>query len=137
MTRGRFDKRESVWPLNQKGKFTMPQPVSDRIKARLEEFTDALERGDSIQEKFTCRKVEFRLEPQPYEPSKVKATRDLLRVSQRIFATFLGTSIKTIQAWEQGISAPNKMACRFMDQIRRDPEYWRETLREQFVEKAK
>jgi putative transcriptional regulator len=115
----------------------MNRTVADRIKERLEKFTDALESGESIQDKFTCRKVEFRLEPQPYDPGKVKQTRNLLRASQRIFAIFLGTSVKTIQAWEQGTSAPNKMACRFMDQIRRDPDYWRETLRDQFVEKAK
>jgi putative transcriptional regulator len=115
----------------------MNRTVADRIKERLEKFTDALESGESIEDKFTCRKVEFRLEPQPYDPSMIKQTRKLLRASQGIFAIFLGTSVKTIQAWEQGTSAPNKMACRFMDQIRRDPDYWRETLRDQFVEKAK
>ena len=115
----------------------MKPTVTDRIKERLEEFTAALESGDRVQEQFTCRKVEFRLNPQPYDPRDIKKTRALLGASQKIFAIFLGTSVKTIQAWEQGASAPNKMACRFMDLIQRDPEYWRETLRDQFIAKTK
>ena len=39
----------------------MNQTVADRIKSRLEEFTNDLEAGKVIQEKYTCRKVEFRL----------------------------------------------------------------------------
>jgi putative transcriptional regulator len=115
----------------------MKPSVADRIKERLEKFTEALESGDCIQEQFTCRKVEFRLNPQPYDPRDIKKTRALMGASQKIFAIFLGTSVKTIQAWEQGTSAPNKMACRFMDLIQRDPEYWREILRDQFIVKAK
>jgi DNA-binding transcriptional regulator YiaG len=109
--------------------------VADRIKSRLEEFTNDLESGQVIQEKYTCRKVEFRLDPQPYDPAAVKRTRELLCASQRIFAAFLGVSAKTVQAWEQGVSAPPKMACRLMDQISRDPEYWRNALRELLVAK--
>jgi putative transcriptional regulator len=110
--------------------------VSDRIKERLSEFTTALEGEKDIPTKFTFRKVEFRLVPLPYDPEKVKGTRRLLGVSQKIFAIFLGTSVKTIQAWEQGTNAPNKMACRFMDLIRIDPEHWREVLHDQFVVKS-
>jgi putative transcriptional regulator len=115
----------------------MTRPVSDRIKERLEEFTEALESEEPIQAKFTCRRLEFRLVPQPYDPREVRQTRNLLRVSQKIFAIFLGTSVKTVQAWEQGTSTPNKMACRFMDMIRLDPDYWREVLHDQFVVKSK
>jgi putative transcriptional regulator len=115
----------------------MPESVANRIKERLEEFTHALESGEPIQTKFTCRKVEFRLEPQPYDPQEVKRTRGLLNVSQKVFAMFLGTSAKTIQAWEQGTSPPKRMACRFMDLIQRDPEYWRNVLREQILIKQR
>ncbi len=58
-----------------KGKPIMNKTVADRIKERLEKFTDALESGESIQDKFTCRKLEFRLKPQPYDPEKIKKTR--------------------------------------------------------------
>lgn len=113
----------------------MNPTVADRIKKRLEEFTEALESGETIQNKFTCRKVEFRLKPRPYDPEAVKKTRKLLRASQKVFAMFLGTSVKTIQAWEQGTGTANKMACRFMDEIRRNPDYWRGRLSDCLVVK--
>ncbi len=113
----------------------MNPTVADRIKKRLEEFTVDLERGETIQEKYTCRKVEFRLQPGPYKPEAVKRTRKMLCASQKVFAMFLGASVKTIQAWEQGITPPPKMACRLMDEIRRNPAYWLDRLKELIVEK--
>jgi putative transcriptional regulator len=114
----------------------MNSTVANRIKERLEEFTNDLESGETIQAKYTCRKVEFRLKPKPYNPEAVKQTRRLLGASQKVFAMFLGTSVKTIQAWEQGIGAPpNNMACRFMDEIRRNPGYWRKRLNDSVVVK--
>jgi putative transcriptional regulator len=119
----------------QKGQQKMNPTVASRIRERLEEFTEALESGDAIQEKFTCRKVEFRLKPKSYDPEAVKQTRMLLRASQKVFAMFLGTSVKAVQAWEQGLATPSKMACRFMDEIRRDPKHWRERLIDSLVMK--
>jgi len=113
----------------------MNPTVADRIKKRLEEFTVALEKGEVIQDTYTCRKVEFRLKPRPYDPAAVVQTRKLLRASQKIFAMLLGTSTKTVQGWEQGLSSPSKMACRFMDEIRRNPEYWRTRLKDSVVSK--
>jgi len=109
----------------------MNPTVADRIRERLEGFTRDLENGKVIQDKYTCRKVEFCLKPKPYNPEAVKRTRKLLRASQKVFAMFLGTSVKTVQAWEQGVGAPpNKMACRFMDEILRDPAQWQQRVRE-------
>jgi putative transcriptional regulator len=112
----------------------MNPTVADRIKERLEEFTHDLENGEIIQDKYTCRKIDFRLKPKPYSPEAVRKTRKLLRASQKVFAMLLGASVKTVQAWEQGIGAsPNKMACRFMDEIRRNPGYWRKRLNDSAV----
>ncbi len=113
----------------------MNPSVAERIKKRLEEFTQDLESGQIIQAKYTCRRVEFRLRPKPYNSAMVKKTRKLLGASQGVFAMFLGTSVKTIQAWEQGTSSPTKMACRFMDEIRRDLEHWRRRLKDSLVAK--
>ena len=62
----------------------------------------------------------------PIRASRVLATRKLLRVSQVLFAQFLGVSPKTVRAWEQGRSEPKDIACRFMDEIQRNPDYYRE-----------
>jgi len=51
-------------------------------------------------------------------------------LSQALFAQFLGVSIATVQAWEQGVKAPAKMACRCMDEMLRDPAQWQRRVRQ-------
>lgn len=104
--------------------------VADKIVKGFKELSKALSEDAPIAEKFTCRKVTLDLEPIPYPPKAVRATRLLLRVSQPVFAQFLGVRPSTIKSWEQGRQPPHDMACRFMDEIQRNPEYWRERLRE-------
>jgi putative transcriptional regulator len=53
----------------------------------------------------------------------VKKTRQALAASQTVFAKFLGVSVRTVRSWEQGINIPSDIACRFMDEIRRDPSH--------------
>jgi putative transcriptional regulator len=108
----------------------MRESVGKKIIEGLKEFTEALENDERIAEKFTCRKVTLDLLPVPYSPKTVKSTRKLLMVSQGVFAQFLGVSVKTVRAWEQGRTVVGDMACRFMDEIQRNPEYWRKRLRE-------
>lgn len=104
--------------------------VGRRIVDRVTEFADALEAGGDICEKFTCRKIVLRLEPAQYDPGLVKRTRSILRASQAIFAKFLGVSVDAVQSWENGINVPSDMACRFMDEIRHNPTYWRKRFGE-------
>jgi len=103
--------------------------------SRLNTFAEALKSGKPISERFTCRKMELDLQPTPYNPSLVKKTRKLLNASQPLFARFLGVSVRTVRSWEQGINTPSDMACRFMDEIRRNPPYWIERLISAVVEK--
>lgn len=104
--------------------------IADEIVQGLTAFAVALKKEDDIGERFTCHKFVLDLRPESYNPGKVKATREALRVSQALFAKFLGVSVKTVSHWEQGLSEPNKMACRFMDEIRRDPAYYLKRLKE-------
>ena len=109
--------------------------VGDRILARLEGFATALERGDDLGESFTCRTVVLDLKPHPYTPEMVQKVRKSLGVSQTIFGLLLGVSVRTIQAWEQGDNPPNDMACRWLDEIRRDPQYWLDRVKSAVVQK--
>lgn len=113
----------------------MKPSVADRIVKRLRGFTEALENKEVISERFTCRKIELNLEPTAYEPEKVKETRGLLGLSQALFAKFLGVSVRAVRSWEQGVNIPSDMACRFMDEIRGNPKYWRGRLKERVVSK--
>jgi DNA-binding transcriptional regulator YiaG len=53
--------------------------------------------------------------------------------SQAVFAKLLGVSLNTVRAWEQGVNHPSDMACRFLDEIRRDPAYWVRRLKEAVI----
>ena len=111
----------------------MSRSLGEKICKRLGAFAAVLENHESISERFTCRTIKLQLQPQSYGPQQVKETRKLLGVSQAIFAQFLGVSVKAVSAWEQGAKNPSEMACRFMDEIRHNPRYWQERLRESAV----
>lgn len=103
--------------------------VEQDLVEGLGEFLQDLKDDVEIGEKYTCRGVVLDLNPRAYKPEEVKATRKLLRISQTLFARFLGVSPKTVRSWEQG-KAPSDMASRFMDEIQRNPEYWRQRVAE-------
>jgi hypothetical protein len=69
----------------------MTRTVAHRIKGRVDAFTRDLESGELSQERYTCRKVEFRLKPQPYDPNAVRQTRDLVMASQSVFGFSSGS----------------------------------------------
>jgi putative transcriptional regulator len=114
----------------------MNSPVGKQIIEGLREFTEALEQDKDIRQEFNCHRVVLDLEPSAYDPEEVKNTRKMLGASQVVFARFLGVSPKTVRAWEQGRNTPNDMACRFMDEIRADPDRWRSRLRDLTTSKA-
>jgi putative transcriptional regulator len=102
----------------------MKASVGHEIVKRIQDFAEALKATKPISERFTCRRVVLDLNPTPYDPDLVRKTRRILGASQAMFAKFLGVKTKTVQNWEQGLQAPSDMACRFMDEIRANPEYW-------------
>ncbi|NOY42466.1 MAG: transcriptional regulator [Planctomycetes bacterium] len=104
--------------------------VGNKIVRRLKGFVEAVESGEEVLQRFTCRTIRLQLEAQEYSPELVKSTRELLGASQAIFAQFLGVSTSAVQDWEQGYKPPKGSACRLMDEIRRDPEYWLTRLRD-------
>ena len=104
--------------------------VGATIAGRLAKVAAAVEAGEDITKRFTCRTVRLRLAPQRYGPKEVKQTRQKLGASQSIFAQFLGVSPSAVQDWEQGLKPPHGSACRLMDEIRRDPKYWIQRLQE-------
>jgi len=104
--------------------------IGSKIADRLQGFVEAAERGDDVLQRFTCRTIRLKLEPKEYSPELVKKTREILGTSQALFAQFLGVSSRAVQDWEQGIKPPKGSACRLMDEIQRDPNYWRSRLRD-------
>ena len=102
--------------------------VGQKMVDRLKRFAEVLEKAESIPQRFTCRTIRLNLEPEVYSGKRVKKARDTLGASQVIFAQFLGVSPSAVRDWEQDNKAPRGSACRIMDEILRDPEYWRARL---------
>ena len=103
---------------------------------RLQSYINALQSGEDISKKFTVRRVELRFGPHLFTPEIIKDTRRLLRASQAVFARFLGVSVQTVRAWEQGVNPPSDMACRFLDEIRLNPPYWQQRLKDSMLVKS-
>lgn len=95
----------------------------------LEGFLGDLKSDAPIEKKYTCRRIVLELELRQHTSEQIKNTRKQLNASQALFAQFLGVSVKTVRAWEQGKTLSD-MACRFIDEIDRNPEYWRRRLKE-------
>jgi Predicted transcriptional regulator len=104
--------------------------IGQELIAGFAELASALESGDDLGNKFTCYRMELDLRPHTYTPKMVRETRGLLGASQRVFARFLGVSVKTVSEWEQGVATPKPIACRFMDEIRRHPKHYVKRLTE-------
>jgi putative transcriptional regulator len=108
----------------------MKRDIGEEIIDGLRTFAQALREGDDIAARFTCRTVVLNIVPSDYPPRRVRRVRAALGLSQALFAQFLGVSVASVQAWEQGAKTPAKMACRFMDEILRDPAQWQQRVRE-------
>jgi putative transcriptional regulator len=113
-------------------------PAGAEIVEALTEFYEALKGGpEAVTKRFTVRTVELDLKPRSYTGEEVKKVRDLLGLSQPLFARFLGVSVKAVRAWENGGKKPSDMACRFLDEIALKPDYWRERVRQVITAKGR
>jgi putative transcriptional regulator len=110
--------------------------IADELIAGFTGLADALESGRGLGPESNCYRMRLDLKPHTYTKKRVKATRKLLGASQRVFGSFLGVSVKTVSQWEQGLGRPHSMACRFMDEINLNPEYYRKRLRDSVVPKG-
>ncbi|QDV57946.1 helix-turn-helix domain-containing protein [Rosistilla oblonga] len=107
--------------------------VGGELLERLGKFTKALEHTNSSADLpaiLTVRKVKSSLSPHVYSGQQIKAIRLQLRVSQPVFADYLGLSVATLRDWEQGISQATGPMCRLLEEIERDVPLWAKRLRE-------
>lgn len=57
-----------------------------------------------------------------YSNSQIRELRMKKGMSQTVFASFMGVSKKTVEAWEGGRTHPTGSACRLMDVLDSDTE---------------
>jgi putative transcriptional regulator len=101
----------------------------------LKELNRVVASGESVIDRYTCSRVVLKLNPRQYDPEMVREVRESLQMSQAVFAQFLGVSPSTVRAWEQGQNPVPAIAGRFLDELIRNPEYWRGRLQESVVQK--
>lgn len=100
-------------------------PRGTRIVNALDQFADDLASGAPLEPKYTVRKVRIIPKPSPYPPSRVRAVRELVGLSQQAFAQLLAVSPMTVRSWEQGLRHPSPIARRFLDEIEMSPAHFR------------
>jgi len=60
--------------------------------------------------------------PSPMSRSEIVKLRGELNCSQAVFARLLNVSLKTVQAWEQGLRQPGDAALKLLTIARKNPE---------------
>lgn len=78
----------------------------------------AYERGelDSRSVRISCRFSD----PPEWTAEEIKRIRLNIPMTQRSFADFMGVSVKTVEAWENGRNHPSGSAARLMQIIAKD-----------------
>jgi DNA-binding transcriptional regulator YiaG len=94
---------------------------------------DALKKGEDLSKRFKVRKLYLDLAPQTHSAKSVKKIRTLLRVDLNVFGQLLGVPASTVRSWEEGTKMPNATACRFLDEIQRNPDYWTSRIEESIL----
>ena len=90
--------------------------------------------GEPLPGRMTARSHHAEFVRPSYGPEDVRRVRDLLGMSQVVFARFLGVDPNTVRSWEQGTRPPSSIARRFMGEIEEDPVYWRKRVARQVID---
>jgi putative transcriptional regulator len=102
--------------------------VADEIMAGMREIERMLDEGKTPEQMFTVRTIEVP-EPNLYRARQIRQLRELLGVSQAVFAKLLGVSPILVKSWERDTREPSPMARRLLDTIKADPSRWLATVR--------
>ncbi|MCI0391337.1 MAG: type II toxin-antitoxin system MqsA family antitoxin [Acidobacteria bacterium] len=60
--------------------------------------------------------------PKPMKKQEIVKLRQRLNLSQAVFASVLNVSVKTVQAWEQGLRQPSDAALKLLTIAKKHPE---------------
>ena len=97
-----------------------------KLMAALAELKEARRSGDYSG--MVIRNVQIP-DPGRYSPATIRALRQELSLTQRLFAALIGVSVELVEHWEQGRREPGTLARRLLDEIARDPRRWQSMVR--------
>jgi putative transcriptional regulator len=109
-------------------------PAGAKIVSAFQEAIDVMRSGEPLPGRLTVRSHHAEFVRPSYGPDDVRRVRDLLSMSQVVFARFLGVDPNTVRSWEQGTRPPSSIARRFMGEIEDDPDYWRQRVARKVVD---
>lgn len=92
--------------------------VFDEIKHGLNEAIE-YERGNI---KATIKKLSI-TPLEEFTAVEIKDIRKNTGMTQALFASYLGVSVKTVEAWEAGRNQPSGTACRLLSITKNDPDF--------------
>lgn len=82
-------------------------------------LNEAIEDAKSEEKKLKRRVVS--VEPiKDYSANEVREIRKSTGLSQRLFAGYMGVSVKTVEAWEAGTNQPSGAASRILSMMEMD-----------------
>ena len=102
--------------------------IAREIIVDLKQMNSDLKAGIPLGEKYTVRTVRVVQDPGDYAAKEVRAIRELVGVSQPVFARMLGVSAALVRSWEGGQRKPARIARRLLDVIRKNPASWRDMI---------
>ncbi len=97
------------------------QPMSDELFGELmQSLGQALRysRGEQINARTTVLPAP----PEPMTRQEIIKLREQFNCSQAVFARLLNISVKTLQAWEQGVRVPSDAALKLLRIAKQHPE---------------
>lgn len=96
--------------------------MSELYNSIMTGLNEAIE--DANSEKKVLRRRVVTIEPvKEYEAKEIKAIRNQVGLSQRLFAGFMGVSNKTVEAWEKGTNKPSGAASRILNMMEMDSDF--------------
>lgn len=94
--------------------------MEDELFGELKEsLAQALEHAKGERKDF--RTTTLTRIPRKLTSPEIVAIREQLNASQSVFAHYLNVSVKTVQAWEQGIGKPSGAALKLLSIIKKRP----------------
>lgn len=84
-------------------------------------LTEALEDAGSKDKKLKKRVVSV-IPVKVFNAEEIQNIREKTGLSQKLFASYMGVSLKTVEAWEAGTNHPSGTASRILSMMEMDAE---------------
>ena len=105
------------------------KPVYDSILSGLNEALEDTKKETPALKRHRITVIPLKV----YEANDIKKIRNSTGLSQKYFASYMGVSIKTVEAWEAGTNHPSGSASRLLHMMELDNEL---TEKYPFISKA-